>query len=415
MPSELFRPEAYAAQNFAYSGAVAVHQSLPARVVALGAAVVCAALVVFLIFGEYTSKARVAGFLEPTAGLVTVLAPQAGLLQEVYVTEGGAVKKGDPLLVIAAGRASLQTADSHAEILAQLHGRKANLEASLSNQRQLESLEVAALEATHRKLHAEWDQIAIEITIAEKKVASQQSILNSYRVLRENRFVSNLEAEQAAHKLLDYEAALQALAKRRVALQADIERAGGDVELQRRQSAKEQNALERQNSTVDQEITERHQQQASVLLAPSDGVVATLPVHRNQMVVSNQRLVTLMPANATLKATLIVPSKAAGFLQPGQPVVLRYAAFPYQKFGTSRGEVAEIDQSLTLPGESSLPVALEEPAYLVSVALDRQAVDAYGTRYGLKAGMMLEADVRLATRSMLEWLFEPLWSFAGKL
>lgn len=415
MSADLFRKEVYAAQLENHMGVTAIYQPLPARIMVLGATAICVALFAFLLMGEYTRKAKVKGFLEPTTGVVTVWAPQAGLLQEVYVQEGQTVTKGEPLFVIATERASLQSADSQAKILKQLVERRENLRQSLDNERQLGLLEIQSLKATHKKLMAEREQIDMEIAIAQKKVVSQNSVLASYRTLQKNHFVSNLEAEQAAHKLLDYEAALQALNKRKFNLQEDLERASQDIELRRLRSEKEQKAVERQMFALEQEITEHQQNQASVILAPSSGVIATLPVHRNQMIVGNQRLISLVPENTTLKATLLVPSKAAGFLRSRQQVVIRYTAFPYQKFGTVKGEVVEIDQSLTLPGESVSPVLLEEPAYLVSVSLNRQTIEAYGARYGLKAGMTLEADVRLETRTVMEWLFEPIWSFTRKV
>jgi membrane fusion protein len=33
----------------------------------------------------------------------------------------------------------------------------------------------------------------------------------------------------------------------------------------------------------------------------------------------------------------------------------------------------------------------------------------------LKEGISLEADIKLAERSLLEWLFEPLFSLRGRL
>jgi membrane fusion protein len=46
--------------------------------------------------------------------------------------------------------------------------------------------------------------------------------------------------------------------------------------------------------------------------------------------------------------------------------------------------------------------------------LAQQQVNAYGKRHALRAGMTLDADVQLETRSLLEWIFAPVWSFARK-
>ena len=56
-----------------------------------------------------------------------------------------------------------------------------------------------------------------------------------------------------------------------------------------------------------------------------------------------------------------------------------------------------------------------EPLYRITVALDRQTVQAYGVAQPLVAGMQLEADVLLDRRRLIEWIFEPLLSITGRL
>jgi membrane fusion protein len=51
-----------------------------------------------------------------------------------------------------------------------------------------------------------------------------------------------------------------------------------------------------------------------------------------------------------------------------------------------------------------------EPLYRITVALDRQSMQAYGQQHGLKAGMTLDAQVRQEGRAIWEWVLEPLFS-----
>ena len=50
-------------------------------------------------------------------------------------------------------------------------------------------------------------------------------------------------------------------------------------------------------------------------------------------------LASLVPAGAQLQAHLYAPSSAVGFVRAEQPVLLRYQAFPYQKFGHQHGRM----------------------------------------------------------------------------
>jgi membrane fusion protein len=96
-------------------------------------------------------------------------------------------------------------------------------------------------------------------------------------------------------------------------------------------------------------------------------------------------------------------------------VALRYQAFPYQRFGSYQGRVAEISRSIVLPNETALPSPIAEPAYRVTVTLDSQFVQAYGRNLSLQAGMLLDASIWLERRRLYEWLLDPLYSLRGRV
>jgi membrane fusion protein len=118
----------------------------------------------------------------------------------------------------------------------------------------------------------------------------------------------------------------------------------------------------------------------------------------------------IVPDDSILQAELFVPTRAIGFVQPGQEVRILYDAFPYQQFGTYRGRVIEISQTILTRTDAIGPVELKEPAYRVKVSLDRPDIDAYGKRIPLQADMLLRADIILEKRTLLRWLLDPLLS-----
>jgi membrane fusion protein len=149
-------------------------------------------------------------------------------------------------------------------------------------------------------------------------------------------------------------------------------------------------------------------------------VISSLLLKPGQMVTAGQSLLSLLPAGSVLQAQLLVPSRAVGFIEPGSRVVLRYQAFPYQKFGQHFGHVAEVSRSALSPAEvtaltGSEPQQNQEPLYRVQVTLDSQAVWAYGKAEGLRPGMALDADVLMERRRLIEWVFEPLYGLAHHL
>ena len=102
----------------------------------------------------------------------------------------------------------------------------------------------------------------------------------------------------------------------------------------------------------------------------------------------------------------------------GDEVLLRYQAFPYQKFGHHPGKIARISRSALGPADLGAPTGNPrsgEPLYRVTVALTRQDVLAYGQPEPLKPGMLLDAEILSERRSLVEWIFEPLYSLKGKV
>jgi membrane fusion protein len=124
-----------------------------------------------------------------------------------------------------------------------------------------------------------------------------------------------------------------------------------------------------------------------------------------------QRLqLEIIPKDAVLRAELFVPARAIGFVRAGQPVRILYDAFPYQHFGTYRGEVVKVSQTILTSTDAGGPIKLTEPAYRVTAALERPDIDAYGKKVVLQPDMLLKADIILERRSLMSWLTSPLQS-----
>ena len=105
---------------------------------------------------------------------------------------------------------------------------------------------------------------------------------------------------------------------------------------------------------------------------------------------------------------LFVPTRAIGFVRPGQKVRLLYEAFPFQRFGTYSGHVVSVSKTILSETEVAAPVQLREAAYKVIAALDRPDVDANGQKIPLQAGMLLRADILLERRELVRWLLDPI-------
>jgi membrane fusion protein len=147
--------------------------------------------------------------------------------------------------------------------------------------------------------------------------------------------------------------------------------------------------------------------------------VSAVVAEAGQSVGAAAVLASIIPAGTGLQAQLFAPSSAIGFVRPDQTVMLRYQAFPYQKFGHQAGRVTQVSraplQAAELAGLPFLATGSGEPLYRITVSLEKQSVEAYGAAQPLAPGMQLDADVVLDRRHLIEWIFEPVLGIAGRM
>src|SRR5689334_14496371 len=97
----LFRPEAVVHAGQATPGAVLLTRTTAQGIAVACVGVVAIAIVAFLVLASYTRKAQVPGVLLPSAGLVRLVAPSAGVVVKRVAGEGQAVRAGDLLYVLS--------------------------------------------------------------------------------------------------------------------------------------------------------------------------------------------------------------------------------------------------------------------------------------------------------------------------
>ncbi len=410
----LFRAEAQASQQQAWLGSVQLHRPATLRwlsLLALGGVVAVGA---FLFSTEYTRKARVNGLLVPERGVMRLSVPQSATVVARPVQDGQQVREGDVLFVL-----SLDSANPTGDSLSRtLKDREQSLGAAQAQQRELAQSQAASLKARIATLESTLRQADAELQLHAQREALAQQSLGRLESLAKDQFVSSAQVQTKREELLGLQAQRQALSRENLqrealGLQAELQAIPLKAQVQQGELARDIAALQAQG--VENEARRR-----LVLRAPSDGQMSTVLAEPGQVVQAGTQLAALLPARTPLQAHLYAPSSAVGFLRPHQAVLLRYQAFPYQKFGQQAGEVLQVARTPLQAAELAqlgLPAAMAqgEPMYRITVQLQRQSVEAYGQDQTLSPGMLLEADVLLERRRLIEWIFEPLLSLARRV
>ncbi|HEX6633101.1 MAG TPA: HlyD family efflux transporter periplasmic adaptor subunit, partial [Usitatibacter sp.] len=273
-----------------------------------------------------------------------------------------------------------------------------------------------ALERRAQGLARELAALDAEIATQSTRSALSARSLDRARRLEAIGFLSAAAADREREGDMDQRARVQSLERSRLALARDLDAAGLEARAAGARAAAQLATLDQQRAALAQERLEHDLQYRAAIVAPAAGTVATVLVEPGQMVVPGTPLATLLPRGSRLEVHLFAPSSAIGFVHAGQDVLVRYLAYPHQKFGSYHARVLGVSRNALPASELGFapPGGGREPLYRIKAALASQSILAYGQPRPLKPGMQVEADVLLDRRRLIEWIFEPLIALAGR-
>lgn len=418
----LFRREALASRQGNWLGGIVLVRPVSFTVLTLIAVLFATMVVTFFICGSYTKRSTVTGQLVPSSGQLKIYSPQYGVVLERFINEGQLVKQGVRLFRISSERFAGDLGPIQAEVSDQLAQRRRSLSEELTKQKQLQAEERHSLKSKLESLRQELVALAQQVASQEKLVQLATNAAGRYQGLMDKGYISMDQLQQRQAELLGQRQTLQGLVRETTALtQQLVERRhefSGLSALHENQLA----SIRRSLSSVEQELIESEAKRTLIITAPQEGVATAILVEPGQTVDSSRSLMSIVPANSRLQVELYAPSKAIGFVHTGDPVMIRYQAYPYQKFGQHRGNVVSISKTTLSAAElasmtGSVPgLGLSgEQIYRIRVDIEAQSVLAYGKPRPLQSGMLVEADILHETRRLYEWVLEPLYSLTGKL
>jgi HlyD family secretion protein len=412
-----------------------------------------AGILLWSVFGRLDIVAVAEGKLVPSSYLKIVQPAEQGIVKEILVKEGEAVKAGqvlirmDPVLAVADVK-SVQAEVHNKRIAlrridAQMNGTRFSREpddpADLF--RQVETQYRANVQAYENALAQErslLDKARYDLAGAQSTKAKLEQILPHYveqekafeklvkdgfagRIMYNDKQRERIEKEQdlrtqeftirSNQALIDQSERkiAQITADYRRQLQTERVEAAAQLEKSRQELAKHE-----------------HRHDLLELRAPQPGVVKDLATHTAGTVAApGTILMTLVPENDDMLAEVWVSNHDVGFVRPGQDVKLKLVAFQFQKYGMLEGRVRQVSADATeAPSANTRSDALsgrDRPmgplAYRALVDLKSQSLDAERERYRITSGMQVAGEIHLGTRSILEYVLSPVqkaWHEAGR-
>ncbi|HEX4585377.1 MAG TPA: HlyD family efflux transporter periplasmic adaptor subunit [Burkholderiaceae bacterium] len=414
-PRSLFRQEAIDAQREKLLGELSMARPVPLWVFTLLAVSFATVFVVFAFVGEYTRRERVEGFLVGDAGAARIFTSDPGIVTQLLVKEGDEVEPGSPIARIKLEHSQSGGGSTSEQVEQQLLNRRRGIESEQTQAQMIGQQQLVQQRKRIDDLLKEQEQAKAEVQVQQQRVASAEQELHRFEKLAKDGFASEAMVREHRNDMLDQKSKQENLNRAQSTAERELRSAQAELPLIEMRTRNDVQRLEQQKGEIQQELLQNKAKQEIVINAPIGGVVTNIVPSQGDSVAANALLATVLPSGTQLHAQLLVPTRAIGFIAAGNRVVLRYDAFPFQRFGQYRGSVASVGRMVWSPGEKIGPLTAREPVYRIDVKLDRQTVSNGGRDFALRPGMLASADILLEKRTVFEWVFEPVLALRERL
>ncbi len=403
----LFRDEVLRQRTESLHGVISLAVPMSWRLISISLAAIIVIGVIFLATASYSRTEIASGSVLPTGGIVQVIPSRAGLVENITVQEGRFVRRGAPLAWIRADEADRSGTAKQVAILSAIERQQRGLEDQQESSRAASVSEQGEYAAQIAGLQAEIRSVGAQIAVEQRLVDMAQSDLTQASQIASRGFISRRDLAVREETLLSRQQQLSVLQQTRAAKLSSVMQA----ERARSQAAAKASGasavLATSRAQIERERATSHGEEGYLLVAPTQGRVAALNIHVGDAVNTQDATMAIVPSNGRLVARIYVPGKAAGFIRTNQSVRLALDAYPYERFGTVDGTISVLSSAPVMKTDKD---GVSSPFYIATATIARPFVKAYGKRQTLLPGMTFTARIVVEKRSLLQWLFDPLFA-----
>jgi len=414
MMSDLFRKEAQEEVQRRLEGRVILSCPVSLRLLSLLACILGLLILASAILGKYTYRQVVTGWISSSRGLSELRVQEEGTLSEVYVKEGDHVEKGQVLAIVSSDRNLSDGSTRSTLLLSSLEQEKQELEDRISA---LKSQNAASLQRLQEQRSAILERLrrgqrTVELQRRRIELVTRQA--EAIQTLAQQGYATAAERARREEAVLSAEQSLALQEAEIIQIRTELRNLDAEIAelpLELRLAISEvQNRLPNLERQQIQTSTEG----SYALRAPTAGRILAILNVKGESVSGGAPIITMLPSGSRLQAVLLAPTRAIGFLRPGQEVKLRYDAFPFERYGSADGSVASITHTVLDPADLGASTQITEPVYRVMADLESETFIADGVQIPLQPGMQLTAHIVLERRRFIWLLIDPLSRLTGR-
>jgi len=193
---------------------------------------------------------------------------------------------------------------------------------------------------------------------------------------------------------------------------ADIEARLASIPHEMRQAEAE---LATTSASIVQRTADAEQRRSQFIVRPLQAAIAAPARSTANRLARVATVAIVIPSGSQLEAELLAPSRSIGFIKPGRMSSSRCKPFRYSASAAVSGTIRTVSATVLAPGEVVIQgLNIQEPVYRIRVTMGRDAMSAYGETIPMQPGMLVSADIVFDRRSLIEWLFDPIYAVARR-
>jgi adhesin transport system membrane fusion protein len=396
-------------------------------------ALVVISLIVWANYAELDERTQGLGRLIPSRQIQVIQNLEGGIIKEIKVIEGQAVKKGQILVVIDSTGAGSSFEESRS-MIDELRARSIRLaaEAGLrSFQAGVEKendLSPDLLEKEERLYDANVARKQSEIEVLKQRIRQREIELSDTRMsianlrtskemlaremaltepMFEKRLVSEVEFLQLKQRVLDKKHEYESAVNEARSLSSKIKE--GRNQLQEIRNRHKSEAQEELNKAL-AEISRLEKNQVAIedrvlrtnVRSPVDGTVKQLLFNTLGGVVKpGMDIVEIVPNDDKLLVEAKIRPSDIAFLYPGLKAVVKVTAYDYAIYGGLDGKVVHISAD-TITDDR------QEQFYLVRVMTEKNYLGTEDNKKEMIAGMTAQVDIITGKKTIMQYLMKPI-------
>jgi membrane fusion protein len=413
----LFRPEVEAARsreegNSSEPLLFETHRGVP--LAGLLAAFIAISLLLLLVI-PYKQTQSAVGYLSYEGPTQSVVAHQSAVVGNLLVAEGETVSRGQPLIELRSPNRDLNgEADWDYERLQTASQIRQLKEEGLL----LERIRQHSEQLTLGKLDSLESELQLHVDAAE--LVHQQTELSQLNLDRLDTLFHS--GAVSSHDLSRAQSSHIELLKEKLSSQEQLRQFGQQRKELHATLAGEDLNFRLEQLQIRSELDRLRQRQEQLsgsggqsLVAAIDGIVQSVHVESGQFVDQGQQLLSLGPSANSLVATIYIPARLRGRVEPAQDILLSFDSFPLEEFGRYPAKLDDLSETPIDPRFNRLPLAdVTEPVFVAKAKPESHFVE--GTElFALQSGERFTAELISKEQSLMAYLLSPLLSLRGKL